>query len=62
MIKSQMFKNLFAILLIGGTFIFGMKMKEREYNDVCLKLGGSIAEEGFPICVVKRLLKQAKNI
>ena len=53
MIKSQMFKNLFAILLIGGTFIFGMKMKEREYNDVCLKLGGSIAEEGFPICVVQ---------
>ncbi len=48
-----MLKNLVAILLIGFTFIFGMKMQEKEYNDTCLEMGGSIADEGYPICVIK---------
>ncbi len=52
-----MLKNLVAVLLIGLTFIFGMKMQEREYNDTCLKMGGNIAEKGYPICVVKNTPK-----
>lgn len=49
-----MLKNLAAILLIGLTFIFGMKMQAKEYNDICLEMGGSIAKEGYPICVVQK--------
>lgn len=44
---------LLSLLFASAAFYAGMLWQEESYKDICLDMGGGMAPEGYPICVVE---------